>query len=74
MSSHFSYVSTDNWVRDGDCIGLGKQHGTPASYIQSDVQFAQEVQKVMRFSAMRKPNGPLPDSVNMNIFAHFFVH
>ena len=73
-----SYTPTHDWDKDGDCIGLGQKHGSFGSYTQSDVQFAQEVQHVMRWytaSILYKEDPKdhkLPDYLNIDIYAHFF--
>ena len=69
------FTEEHSWFKDRDCIGLGPSYGEAGDFMQSDIQFAQQTRDMMRrlaFSHTEK-NGVLPDSANMNLFAHIFV-
>ena len=70
--SQVSYTPTHDWDKDGDCIGLGQKHGHFGSYTQSDIQFAQEMQHIMRWYVNPKDR-KLPDYLNLDIYAYFFL-
>ena len=58
----------------GDCIGFGATMGKSGRYVQSDMQFVQQVQDNIRdFPHGENKQHTIPDYINMKIFARFFV-
>ena len=68
-----AYFRPENtWRREGDCIGLGPSYGKPGNYIQSDIQFAQQVRDDFRFF-LSQQSGELASEADMKIYAHMFI-
>ena len=67
--------TSDMFEERGDCIGFGRAFGGTGAYIQSDIQYAQQVRMQFRnrltqeqFEAKR-----LPSSLQLSFYMRFFV-
>ena len=64
---------SETWDITGDCLGVGPSYGLVGSYIQSDMQFAQQVRQDIRtYGTSMK--GKIDGDIDMNVYARFFIY